>query len=429
MFVILLQLLFSFFVSMGALFLGQLLFKKLFLKSDCSAISCFFAGALPLVLLDVVLSGFFYEKSTLSLFLGVVPRVFYFFWGLTFVFRTKKETLRTLYRQHKLYVAVLCGLGFLFLPAFLLPMYVHPSWDSDATAIWLPKFLGVLTHGFLPASANDSHPTYFSFVNRLMGSLFLSLPDSIPETLVASRIFSLLLMLLGFRSITALWPARTSALMVIPLLSGFPIKWINGYQDHWVAFFLVGTLFFYFEELDLELGIFLGLLASSKNEGLAISIIAIPLFFSRLRKITWVAFFGAIGPVIYWKLFIRFRGVGREELAVQWLSLPEASARAGILLKGFVGALQRRVQGSWVDAAISLLLLWLGDFSWNPKFVKAVTLCSAAVLIPQGIVFFTSYDYPWHLDTTITRISSAGLMGFVFLFFYKYNQTQQKARK
>ena len=332
-------------------------------------------------------------------------------------------------RQHpfwsvKKFVLVMAFL--LFLPTLLPWSGLHPSWDSDAVSFWLPRAQSTSLRGFVLAKDAIPHADYIGLIPSLIGSsippivtpmFFISCYRVISLGLLVSTLFFLID---GLRSG---WELKVGAFAL--LLSGFPIKYINGYQDTWCALFAILSVFNWRRHPQEPLHAVAPLvcLIGIKNEGLAFALVLTAGFVARsgpsLRnfrfKLPTVLIVGfLILATCSWKIFASRLALQNGDLSLKrpelwvWLNhLKLYGSKLG-------DAWQRKFQSFLLDGALASVVLVLMRRFLNRFDATVILQAVVCLIVPLLVVSLTPHDFVWHMNTTFSRVTSTGCLMLIW---------------
>ena len=406
----------TFLLSAGAWKAGRIFDRRLGLGVPASSVANLLIGLCPALAYETAMSVLFVSGALHPGPWGHLPKWIFGVLGLLAIADSVRDRVWRPYQwSQETWVFLLAAL--LFIPAFLIPPALHPSWDSDAVQFWLPKTLHIVRSGHLVAERSLFHPDYFSFANRAMGHLLV--PIDGPAALSVLRMLSLGIVLWAVGDLGKPWPRFLRLAFLAILLNGFPLKWVNGYQDHWLALFMMSYFAAVIRSQSSEAVLYLGLMASSKNEGLALAAVC----FVMLPRKTWqhLTALGALAlPVLSWKILSRLQGLANSDLALRGVDVETMMSRLSTWFWRWAQALGRAFQSSWLDGLLAAFVLGIQRSLLSRRDWVLVAIAFFAIVLPQAVVLFTPKNYSWHLETTFSRVSAAGLLSLVFLAFQTF---------
>jgi hypothetical protein len=391
-------------------------------KGNIPVLLRIFLGALPYVSLQCLFSLLFWNDGLehTAIVRGMQAlKLFYVFGGLLFL---RRHGLAFFKRIPGDFIAMCLVLLAIYLPSLLLRSPFHPSWDSDTVIFWLRKLEILIEHSFFQKWSDtvDLH-AYVSFLLQTL-SLLLHRGGSTLELLVSTRL------LLCFLTAIALWDLsrgfsrfwKLASLAV--LLSGFPLKWINLYQDVWLSVFILFWFQALFSDPDRKAPFpavaSLAMLAGMKNEGglyaFFLSLLTLLLyhrdFFRHPLKLLG---FGLFLPFLLWKATVARYGL--HLLQVQSLSWDEFQLRGFAMLELLGRGIGRQYQSWLLDACLALLVLLV-----SYRFISSTSrwaLFAAGIIffLPLSVVLWTSLDFPWLLSTTLSRVTIPACLLVIYI--------------
>lgn len=353
----------------------------------------------------------------------------YCFMGLIYLSKIdfKKILKELLNRQNR---DALYFLGFVllcYIPYLLRYTGANGSSDSDAFAFWLPRaysYTNSVFTGFVGKSASPPE-TYTALIPSFMGS-FIGAIGAIgansaklsgAQFFLEYRIFSLIFLLQALWQLSKYFRKTLVKITVLAILVAIhPFRWVNGYQDLWLALFSVFLLLNVLEHKESKSAKNIPWLAllmlGIKNEGMlhvfifAIYILKFEASFLRklwkqikIPEIFLYAIFLAF--IFSWKIFTIPLNLNNHDL--------------NFVYPGWVVLMQR-----WIALAEKYLLSCLHNPNLLPLPVLLAFCCVwrkplawvcvamvLGVLIPISL---TPQDFTTHVETAYSRIIIPGLM-------------------
>jgi hypothetical protein len=294
-----------------------------------------------------------------------------------------------------------------------------PHGDWDAWAIWnlRARFLaadaGLAQRAWSPVLAATSHPAYPLLVSSFIGrcwSFGHSFSAAVPAA--TGYVFFLALIALVAGGVAALRGPMLGLLAGL-LLAGSPslLHQVPAeYADVPLACYFVAALIFALLEHPIWAGVFAGLAAWTKDEGLLFLLVLLVGIAIFRRKAVAAALVGALPGAVLAILFkTSLSGGGAPQIAtsapaaLQHLADP---GRYGIIASAF-GHEFLGMGSAWYHPILPLLVLAIA-LRFDRRNRREMVLCAgvAAALLAGffGVYVFTANDLPWMLQTSLGRL-------------------------
>jgi hypothetical protein len=414
----------SFISSLGSI----QIFNWTYPKSQVPAFLKIFGGALPFILIQTLFSLIFWEDLTphpkLSLLI-ISMKFLYLYLGI-FYLRSNFKEFKSYF--DKSFLSTLAVIFIIYLPSLILASSFHPSYDSDVIVFWFQKLETLLDNGFTQKFGDSAH--LYGYSSFLLNYLSLILPKNLSslEVLISTRFILCFLTTLALWGLCSKWNGFWKIFAMALLLSGFPIKWINLYQDLWVACFILYWFKALFEDLNrtnpLSVFLPLALLAGIKNEGGLYSLFLSTISLWHYRKFfiktpVRLAILLNFSPFLIWKICtLEFNQ--KLLLESEKLNDLEFKKRLHDMAQLYWEGLGRHYQSFLLDGTLSVFLVLILAKKM-PYLARLGLFCALVILIlPLSKLLWTSVGYDWLLHTTFSRITMpASLLGiYIFLSVY-----------
>jgi hypothetical protein len=350
-------------------------------------------------------------------------------WGiLDAIANVKKKDWRRRVKQPEFLMLVLVGL--LMLPAALLWAGVHAGWDWDAITMWNQRSMVYSLRGLRVAKDELDFNGYTGLASALVG---YAIPSWTPSLwfLQVGRFVSLILTLSFVGNLVS--SLDRPLVRVCAVLFFFPgissVRWINGYQDLWLAVCTVVAFRNYLRDPKDWMGYLFPLVISAgiKNEGFVVggllglffilrSSLRGELSFRSLKRKPVMVMMAAIASVLGWQIFVMLLPINNRDLALQFPGYYKLLVARPLFLLKMTGHLVHRFDRSFAPGAFlacTYILVGGKKVTRDQRIYLGVFL--VLVFVPFVPILMTPNDFQEHIGTTIHRLTSTGFLLLIWL--------------
>jgi hypothetical protein len=389
-----------------------------------------FIGAFPFILIQNSFSFIFWNSPTdpfwVHSFLHVLKSI-YLCVGLVYFVKSLKDSNSKILLSYLIYFIPIL---LIFLPSILLRSSFHPSWDSDVIIFWYRKLQLLHNVDFLQArNETIGKPDYISYLLSLFTFSFTT--KSSPLALIIALRFVLCALCgLALKELTQYLTKEMQLFLCVALLCGFPLKWVNFYQDCWlgviILFWFQHILFDKEKKSPLACFLILGILSALKNEGslYSIALTFITLFLYRKNIIknpkNLIALFVAFLPILMWKLNIYFNHL--QPVHIHSIDYETLFQRLIQMFSLYLKGLGRQYQSWLLEATLCAFFIFFG-FKRNTESILLFWCCFFILIsMPLGVVLFTNLEFDWLLRTTFSRITIPACFLTIYMWSFEMNR-------